>query len=124
MVLGFCLGLVLTSCASAQSPPERLTHLHDALHLTASQEQAWGAYTTAIAQDPQSAARRQATQRLLPQLSTPRRIALIDATMAQDMADFRHQGEAVTTFYNRLTPEQQVTFDRETSPANGDQSDQ
>jgi len=48
------------------------------------------------------------------QLKTPRRIALIDATMDQDVADFRRKGEAVTAFYARLTPDQQVIFDRET----------
>jgi hypothetical protein len=55
---------------------------------------------------------------MLPLLPTPRRIALIEATMTQDDADFRRQGAAVNAFYAKLTPEQQRTFDRDTLPSN------
>lgn len=111
------LSLALATGALAQAAPVRLTQLHDALHLTAEQEDAWRAYEAAIAPSPEAEARRQAAQRMLPQLATPRRIALIDATMSQDLEEFRRQGQAVTAFYGRLTPDQQKVFDRETLPA-------
>jgi protein CpxP len=107
--------------AVAQDAPVRLTELHDALHLTADQEDAWRDYSAAIAASPQAEARRSATQRLLPGLATPRRLALLEATMAQDLADFRRQAEAVRVFYGRLAPDQQAIFDRQTAPAAGDQ---
>ena len=58
---------------------------------------------------------------MLPQLTTPRRIALIDAAMERDVADFRRQGDAVTAFYGRLAPDQQAIFDRETLRTGADQ---
>ena len=122
MVLGFCLSLAMASGAVAQTPTDKLTQLHDTLHLTSDQEPAWRSYTAALASDGQAAARRQATQRLLPQLPTPRRVALIDATMEQDLADLRRQGNAVTAFYGHLTPDQQAIFDRQTLPAGTAQS--
>lgn len=124
-----CLSLALAAGAASaqqptagQEPPVRMTQLHDALHLTADQEQAWRAYASAVTPDPYAQARHQAAQRMLPQLPTPRRIALIDATMSQDLTDFRRQGQAVTAFYARLTPDQQKVFDRETVPATPQQS--
>lgn len=116
--------LVLLMAASARSAdlpvsPE-LIRLHDDLHLTSGQESAWTDYLRAIAPDPQAQARHRATQELLPVVPTPRRIALIEATMTQDELDFRRQGEAVTAFYGKLTPEQQKVFDRDTLPSESD----
>jgi periplasmic protein CpxP/Spy len=108
--------------AQTQTPTERLTRLHDSMNLRADQEPAWRDYTAAITSNSESTARREATQRLLPQLPTPRRVALIDATMEQDLADLRRQGAAVITFYNHLTADQQSIFDRQTVPASAGQS--
>jgi protein CpxP len=124
MVLGFCLSLAMASGASAQDSRDRLQQLHDALHLSAEQEVAWRDYAAAITPNAQATARRHAIEQLLPQLKTPRRIALIDATMAQDAADFRGQGEMVKAFYAHLSPEQRLTFDRETLPTGAGQSGQ
>jgi hypothetical protein len=124
MILGLCFCLVAASGAIGQTTTtaEKLARLHDSLNLTASQEDAWHSYTAVITSGGGAAARHQATQQLLPQLKTPRRIALIDATMAQDVADFQRQGEAVVDFYNHLTPDQQTIFDRETvAPSNAGQ---
>jgi hypothetical protein len=123
MILSLCLALGAAMGAAAQNAPQSLTQLHDALHLRPDQEAAWRDYTTAIGPDAQMTARRRATQQLLPQLTTPRRIALIQATMDQDIADFRRQGDAILAFYAGLTPDQQKTFDRQTlPPAGSDQS--
>ena len=92
------------------------------MNLKADQEPAWRDYAAAITSNSEGAARREATQRLLPQLPTPRRVALIDATMEQDLADLRRQGAEVITFYNHLTPDQQSIFDRQTVPASSVQT--
>lgn len=137
IALGFCVvaaGWVVTApaaCAQApQRPPPRgggeqavsadLIRLHDDLKLADSQEAAWRDYTVAIRPNPQTQARHQATSELLPMVPTPRRIALIEATMAQDDIDFRKQGAAVNAFYGKLTPEQQKIFDRDTLPSGSD----
>ena len=110
-------GAALTQQQQAVSA--ELIRLHDALRLTTAQEAAWTRYTQAIAPNSQAEARHQAADSLMPNLATPRRIALISATMAADQADFRRYAAAVTSFYATLTPEQQRTFDRETLPQGG-----
>jgi len=120
IVLGFCavLGAFATGGAAraAEAVSAELIRLHDDLKLSDGQEAAWHSYTIAIAPDPQQLARHKAATELLPLLPTPRRVALIEATMAQDAIDFRRQGAAVNTFYGQLTPAQQKTFDQDTLP--------
>jgi hypothetical protein len=96
-----------------------LIRLHDDLRLTDAQEPDWRAYTMAVTPSADMQARHRATTELLPLVPTPRRIALLEATMAQDAADFKRQGAAVTVFYGRLTPAQQQVFDRDTLPSDG-----
>ena len=131
IVLGFCLAAAGTAALAQPGPrSERrggeqaitadLIRLHDDLQLSDSQEGAWREYTIAIAPNPETQARHQATSELLPLVPTPRRIALIEATMAQDDLDFRKQGAAVNAFYSKLTPEQQKVFDRDTLPSGSD----
>jgi hypothetical protein len=111
------------SAQSAQSAAPRadqavsadLIRLHDDLHLSGDQEAAWRDYATAIAPNPQTLARRRATTDLMPTISTPRRIALIEANMVRDELDIRRQGAAVLAFYGKLTPAQQKIFDQETA---------
>ena len=117
-LLGFCLALAAGGAARAeQAVSAELLRLHDDLRLSDSQELAWRDYTRAITPSPDTVARHKATNQLLPLVPTPRRIALIEATMTQDMVDFQRQGAAVKAFYARLTPEQQSTFDRDTLPS-------
>jgi len=117
--LGIFLALATGDAAVAaeQAVNAELLRLHDDLRLSDSQEAAWRSYTLAINPSPDAIARRRATSELLPLVPTPRRIALIEATMAQDMADYQRQGAAVKAFYGALTPEQQKTFDRDTLPS-------
>jgi hypothetical protein len=116
---GLCLalGLGVAGVAAAQEGSSRLTRLHDDLHLSAAQETGWHFYAAAVTPDPVTRARHQAAEKMMASLPTPRRVALIEATMSQDLDDFRRQGAAVKTFYAGLTPEQQKTFDRETVPS-------
>lgn len=115
IALGFCLVMGAAGAArAAEAVSAELIRLHDDLELSDGQETAWRDYTTAIAPDPQQQARHRATTELLPLVPTPRRIALIEATLAQDAVDFRRQGAAVTAFYGKLTPAQQKIFDQDT----------
>jgi hypothetical protein len=113
MIAAVFASLAGAACADPMSPDE----IHAALHLTPTQEPAWRAYQSALAADPSARARQQATQMLLPTLSTPRRIDLINAQMEADMAAMRRQGEAVKAFYATLTPLQQRSFDAMTAPS-------
>src|SRR5580765_4208578 len=97
LILGLIGGLIggPSAALAAQAVSADLIRLHDALHLSAAQETAWTSYTRAIAPGSQAQARHEATDQLLPSLPTPRRIALIAATMAADEADFRRQSASV-----------------------------
>ena len=65
---------------------------------------------------PKAEARHRQAGLLLPTLTTPRRVDLIDAEMEDDLAVMQRQGEAVKAFYALLTPSQQRTFDHQTKP--------
>ena len=101
------------------SPQQQLSQLHDALRLSPQQEPAWRAYQASLQPDPSIQARRRSAADMMAKLPTPRRVDLINAEMEQDMAAMRRQGEAVKAFYAQLTPQQQSTFDRITSQAQG-----
>lgn len=120
VIIGFCLAAALGGVAAAQDPSNMLSRLHDDLRLSADQEGAWRQYEAAMSQAGQAQARHQAAQQLMPQVPTPRRLALIDATMTQDLEDFHRQSQAIAAFYDRLTPPQQRVFDTDTLPSNQD----
>jgi hypothetical protein len=119
-LVSFCC-LVFAACGDAQAADQavsdQLIRLHEALGVTPAQEGAWRDYTIAIAPSAEAEDRHRAMEQLLPQLPTPRRIALIEANMERDMADFHRQGAAVIAFYQQLTPDQQRIFDAQTLPS-------
>lgn len=116
-LLALCLTLTATAAASQDTATAGdLARLRQDLHLSGSQEAAWRSYSASVAPNGQAEARRRATMELMPTLPTPRRVALVEAAMAQDAADFKRQAGAVLAFYAQLTPEQQRTFDRDTLP--------
>ena len=113
------LSVMAGACAAQTAAPggdDQLRRLHDDLRLTPAQESAWRAYAIGVVPDEQAEARRRATAEMLPNLTTPRRIALIAATLTSDQAEFRRQSAVVMTFYDQLTPEQRRTYDRDTVP--------
>jgi hypothetical protein len=111
-----CLGLTLPAVATAQQASPILSKLHDDLHLTADQDTAWRQYAKAVNDEGQMQARREAAQIMLPQLTTPRRLALMKSALTDELADFDRQSQAINVFYDRLTPAQQRTFDHDTLP--------
>jgi hypothetical protein len=114
---GLCVALALGGTAMAQpSASPMLSKLHDDLRLRPDQDGAWRQYTRAMDDGGQMQARRRSAEEMLPQLATPRRLALMEATMSDELTDFRRQGDAIRLFYARLTPDQQRAFDRDTAP--------
>jgi len=107
-------GLAAAGAARAQAPDSQ-RRLHDALHLSAEQETAWRDYTLAVTPSADSRARHQQAEAMMPRLTTPRRVALMESMMAADLADVRRAGQGVLAFYDRLTPTQKLTFDKETA---------
>ena len=107
--------LVAAALAGRADAQSQTTLLHDALHLSAAQEDAWRAYQRAVAGDAQDQARARQTAALLPTLPTPRRLALIHAQMEADLSAFDRRAQAVAVFYSALDPVQQHTFDRQTA---------
>ncbi|HUO02892.1 MAG TPA: Spy/CpxP family protein refolding chaperone [Rhizomicrobium sp.] len=106
--------------AQAQMPPQmpppnpQLQQLHDALHLRADQDAAWGDYVRSTSVDPQEMAQRRDAAQRMSGLSAPARVDLSVQMMKLDLASLQRRGAALKTFYAGLTPEQQATFDRET----------
>jgi protein CpxP len=117
-IAAIALAAALAGGAHAQAPD--LSGLHDALHLTAAQEDAWRVYRAAITPDAAAEGRHRAAAMMMSTLPTPRRVDLINAEMSEDFAAAHRQGEAVKTFYATLTPDQQRTFDRQTLQGGGD----
>lgn len=105
--------LALAGVARAQT--SSLDDLHDALHLTPAQQEAWRAFA-ASTQDAEQAARDRSAQEMLPTLSAPRRVDLSIAVARADLDALERRGAALKAFYGQLTPAQQATFDRETAP--------
>ena len=108
--------LVLGQTAHAQSEGPDLHRLHDALNLSASQEEAWNAFQAAALPDPQAMARQRAAASMMPDLHAPQRVDLSIAEMQADLDTLRQRGVALKAFYAALSPAQQAVFDRETTP--------
>jgi hypothetical protein len=104
------------AAAAQQTEASMLSKLHDDLRLRPDQDAAWRQYVKAIDDTGQAQTRRQAAEQLMPQIPTPRRLALMDATMTDELADFRRQKAAIEAFYGHLTTDQQHIFDRDTAP--------
>ncbi len=108
--------IAAASLAQAQSRGPDLHRLHDALNLSAAQEEAWNAFQAASQPNPQDEARDRTAAQMMPGLHAPQRVDLSIAAMKADLDEMEQRGAALKTFYNALSPAQQTTFDRETTP--------
>ncbi len=106
--------VMLAPAAHAQAPD--LHKLHDALNLSASQEEAWNAFQASALPDPNQAARERAAATMMPSLHAPQRVDLSIAAMQADLDTLQRRGTALKAFYGVLSPEQQAVFDRQTAP--------
>lgn len=114
--LALLTAAALGSAAHAQPQAPDLHRLHDALNLSASQEEAWNAFQASTLPDPQETARRRAAAQMMPTLHAPQRVDLSIAAMQADLDTLRHRGAALKAFYATLSPAQQAVFDRQTAP--------
>jgi hypothetical protein len=119
------LGVLLLGPVAAAQPRDEggqtdaLARLHGDLRLNPAQEAAWGEFAAAVGSLAEGEQRRRAAAQMMSSLPTPRRLALMQATLAADLADLKRTDAAVVRFYGQLTTGQQQTFDRETLPAPG-----
>jgi hypothetical protein len=117
MIAALLAAAALGSAARAQqSEGPDLHRLHDALSLSASQEEAWNAFQAVELPDPQDDARRRSAAQMMPSLKAPQRVDLSIAAMQADLDVLQRRGAALKRFYAILSPEQQAVFDRETAP--------
>lgn len=110
------VALAAASHAQAQSGAPDLHRLHDALNLSASQEEGWNTFQAAMQPDPQEEARQRSAGEMMPSLHAPQRVDLSIAAMQADLHDLERRGVALKAFYATLSPEQQTVFDRFTAP--------
>src|SRR5579871_187908 len=96
--LALCAGGLVAAPALAQeigmSP---LSALQQSLHLNAQQEAAWKVYRQQAGAPQQAQGRRQAAAKMLPKLTAPQRMDLIEAEMRQEMVDLQKQSQALKT---------------------------
>ena len=103
---------------------QRLAALKAKLQITAAQEAAWTAFTTAVKPRPSTAmANMAATHAELDKLPTPERLDRMRALHTQRMTEMNllmdQRAEATKTFYAVLTPVQKKVFDEQFSRATG-----
>lgn len=93
---------------------QRFDALKTQLKITASQESAWTAYTTAM-KPPASMMAKRPDPAELQKLSTPERIDKMRALHTERMTDMNaamgQRGDATKAFYATLSPEQKKVFD-------------
>jgi hypothetical protein len=98
---------------------KHLAELKRRLHISASQETAWAAFSTAM-KPPANAAIALPDREEMAKLSTPERIDKMKLLRAQHhdaMAPYMDQrDDAIKTFYSALDPQQKKTFDAEHGP--------
>ena len=99
-----------------QHRAQRLDALKARLHLTAAQEPAWAAFTTALQPGERPA---RPDRKEWAQFTTPERIDRMRALRTQHAAEADRRGEATKTFYAALTPEQQKAFDAQPQQRRG-----
>jgi len=97
-----------------QRMAERQAQLKAKLGITADQEAAWSAWTTAM-QPPANMGQWRIDPAEMEKLTTPQRIERRQQMMAQRMSAMNARAEATKTFYNALRPEQRTIFDQQTA---------
>ena len=90
---------------------KRNAELKAKLKITASQEGAWTAYTTAMKPPANMAQNHDAMRGEMQKLTTPERIEKMKAMRATRDAEMDKRSEAVKTLYAALTSEQKAVYD-------------
>lgn len=90
---------------------KRQAELKAKLQITAAQEGAWSAFTSAMKPPADRPARPDRAE--FAKLTTPERIDRMQAMKARRDAEMAKRADATKTFYAALSPEQQKVFDAE-----------
>lgn len=111
------VGSVLGTVAIAQPARwQALDRLEGELHLTPSQEAAWGTFAQSYTSDPQEIAKQQQAEASMSTLTGPQRVDLSINSAKENLAALQRRGDSLKAFYATLSPDQQRTFDRDTLP--------
>jgi len=102
----------------------QIEQLHQALHLTPTQDAAWQLYRSAADIPDKAQARRRAASSLFRTLDAPHRMDLVEAEMRQELDDLQRQSHALKAFYQTLGQDQQRIFDARTLPPAENQQQQ
>jgi hypothetical protein len=92
-----------------RDPEQRAEHLREMLQLRADQEAALQAFVSATSETPTF---ERAEHEVDEDLTTPQRLARARARMAEHQAAFERRADAVTRFYDQLSPSQKTVFDK------------
>jgi hypothetical protein len=98
----------------AERHAHHMAELKTALQITSEQESAWNTFAAAM-QPPATPPNLAASRAEFQKLTTPERIDLMQKRQAEREAAMKQRADAVKAFYAQLTPEQQKTFDAQTS---------
>ncbi len=90
---------------------QRQTALHDQLKLNADQEKAWKNYLAVV--DANYNSWKPISRAEIEKMTAPQRMQIMLDRMKEREGKMANQLTALKTFYNKLTPEQQKTFDNE-----------
>ena len=90
---------------------QRQTALHDKLKLNADQEKAWKSYLAVV--DSNFNSWKPLSRAEIEKMTAPQRMQTMLDRMKEREGRMASQLAALKTFYNKLTPEQQKTFDNE-----------
>jgi hypothetical protein len=110
------IALVAVAAPAQSIGATPIEQLHQALHLTPSQEGAWQLYRSAADIPDKAQARRRSASVMFRTLDAPHRMDLVEAEMRQELADLQRQSQALKAFYVALSPDQQRIFDARTLP--------
>lgn len=98
----------------AEHHSRRMNELKEKLQLSEAQEGAWNEFSSAM--QPPTAEQRQRPDRAeFEKLTTPERIDRMQQRAEERQARMKQRGDAVKRFYAQLTPEQQKTFDAQST---------
>lgn len=92
---------------------KRMEALHDQLKLSTEQEAAWKTWTESMRERFATMASKRPDQAEMDKLPAPQRMERHLALMKEAQAQMESGLADLKTFYGKLTPEQQATFDKE-----------
>ena len=120
VVCAYRVGIAALACVTpifAQPVGLPIEQLHQARHLTGSQEGAWQLYRNASDAPDKAQSRLHSASGLFRTPDAPRRMDLVEAEMRKELADLQHQSQVLKAFYAALSPQQRRVFDQRTLPS-------